>query len=229
IPIASQIDLDRFRRERDRVLKAAILRYRAGEHWWLNEAEQALSEKLNCDYERRDPWHEAIESYLKPREVVTVSEILRDCIKQDLEKQDRRSQMRAADVLRSIGWTKQRRRIDGERSHYWARPKIFPVPSAPTLNEGGKDGQDAYPEQLTVTLSRPSPQKTRSNFVILDRRIRDRPFNVGDIVRKLCSEGDTVFRVVETFPSNTLAIQQTGEDTAQVVGTDEVMLAGGAT
>lgn len=60
-----RIDTDRLLRDRDRIWKAAVLAYKAGESNLLNTEQRAESERRNLRYEVEDPWEDYIREWLE--------------------------------------------------------------------------------------------------------------------------------------------------------------------
>jgi len=119
IPVRKGIDLHQLQRERDRIWAAAVTLYKAGEPWWLSQRDEELSAALISEYQIGDPWQEAITKYVAVLTVTTTEELLRDCIHLDLDKQGREAQMRVANILRAMGWTRERRSINGKQKWVW--------------------------------------------------------------------------------------------------------------
>jgi len=142
IPVSKRIDIDLLEQERDLIWAAAVAAYRAGEQWWLSDEDQALSNELNQEYMTQDPWANAVEAYLAEllTEEVTTERILDHCIKLDLEKQDKRAQMRVAGIMKQLGWEQTRRRVHGVRLRVWTRSEDI---KNSYFNEKGWDGRDS--------------------------------------------------------------------------------------
>ena len=59
-----QIDLDGLRRDRDQLFAEAVTRYRAGERWWLDGAEELALAKDETDARQdRDAWHDQVAQF----------------------------------------------------------------------------------------------------------------------------------------------------------------------
>lgn len=121
IPVRKKIDIAQLQHERDAIWGAAVAAYRAGESWWLSDDDQVLSEDLNQEYAMQDPWHEAVVSYVNDLHTPQVStrQILDGCLHIDLDKQDRRTQMRVAGIMKQLGWAQERRQVGGVRERFW--------------------------------------------------------------------------------------------------------------
>ena len=102
-----RIPVEILRQERDRLWAAAVHAYRRGEMNWLTPLEEKRNALLNKRYEiEEDSWVEVIAHYLETKDETTVGTILGDCLKIELGKHDRSSQMRVAEVLKKLGWGK---------------------------------------------------------------------------------------------------------------------------
>lgn len=104
IPVQQKIDLRQLQQERDYIWVAAAAAYKAGELWWLPDAEEQQSAELVSEYQISDPWQEVIADFVEFKTEVTTTDILQDCIHLDLEKQDRTHKMRVASILQYLGW-----------------------------------------------------------------------------------------------------------------------------
>lgn len=123
----TEIDLPAAEAVRDALWAEAVVAYRAGERWWL-DSDGLLREAASAQESRfqADAWEDRIAEVLepaiwKPHEPVTVGSVLR-AIGVETARQDRAAQMRVAACLRRLGWTLQRRRIEGTVTRVYERP-----------------------------------------------------------------------------------------------------------
>ncbi|MDB9529077.1 VapE family protein [Oscillatoria sp. CS-180] len=125
IPVKQPIDMTCLIAERDRLWAAAVALYYAGYQWWLTADEEALSAAFNEDYRTEDPWLVAITRYLKENACgeITISELLTHALHIELCDQSRGDQMRAGEILRTLGWIRTRCTIGGTRKRVWVRPE----------------------------------------------------------------------------------------------------------
>lgn len=90
----------------------------------LDEALQEVpeySEPQKKDAENH-PWLFVIQEYIGRREVVTISQVLDECLHIDPSIQEKRHQMLVSEILKHLGWTRDTRRIDGRPSKVWVNP-----------------------------------------------------------------------------------------------------------
>lgn len=111
-----QFDVDALKKELRQLWAEAVHRYRAGEKWYLDDAKLVFAAAKVQDAARaRDAWEEPVAKWLakKPAgEGVTTHDVLRGCVftleermaHSDDEMRD--AELRIANVLRSLGWTK---------------------------------------------------------------------------------------------------------------------------
>ncbi|NEO86177.1 MAG: hypothetical protein F6J87_18260 [Spirulina sp. SIO3F2] len=141
-----KIPVEQLAVERDRLWAAAYAEYQGwverGRNnaecpWWLSDDERKDAAAVAAEFTRRDPWHDAIAAFVQFRQEVTVSEILTECIEQDLARQDGYQASRVAEVLRQLGWKSHRLRRGDKRPTVWLPPKLdHPVqPGSPALSE----------------------------------------------------------------------------------------------
>lgn len=117
-------DLEGLRVGRDRLWAEALVRYRAGETWWLDaEAEQARVEASEA-HRAVDSWEEPIRRWLElQREPFTIDEPLTSALGKELGRHETRDAMRVAGILGKLGLVKSRRRVGTERHVLWSRPE----------------------------------------------------------------------------------------------------------
>ena len=136
------IDLDALRRDRDQLWAEAVVRYREGAIWWIDDRD--LIAAANVEQEARvhpDAWHCLIERWLvfEQRQVnrgyagfddwqteeteraqslndVSVAEILAQAIRIEPGKWTRGDQMRVTAYLKANGWEKYQVRTGGRKS-----------------------------------------------------------------------------------------------------------------
>jgi predicted P-loop ATPase len=108
VPVAQKIDLRKLKENRDAIWGAAVQCYLNKEAWFLNTQEEMLRQELNKEYQKEEPWYEAIANHCLTRNITTTAEILQRLLDIPLAKQDKFSQMRVTDVLRSLGWVKKK-------------------------------------------------------------------------------------------------------------------------
>ena len=119
-------------RDRDRIWKAAILAYRAGEKPMLSLENQELSNQQNKGYLPEDMWSSKLDKWLlgvneygpdkEPNEYFTTLDALKGVGFNSLEvKLGRREEMRMAALLQTKGFLKddQQKTINGVRGYYW--------------------------------------------------------------------------------------------------------------
>lgn len=123
-----QVRLEELAAVRDQLLAEAVRLYRAGERTYPTlEQEREL---FKPEQDRRmvaHPWFDAIEDHLAQHtfETVSVAEIVSECLGIKLDKvnpQGSESQ-KVGQILKSLGWTKQRMSEGAGRGWRWVRPK----------------------------------------------------------------------------------------------------------
>ena len=172
VPVKKRINLELLSQERDRIWAAAVALYRSGYSVFLSDEEETTASECNETYQSEDPWLPKIVSYLRNNHLDEVStpELLSQALEIEPGRQNKRDQMRASDVLKSLGWSAQRKMINGVRRRLWVAPQNEPVSNAvPTTNPQTNDESDVsqsekpLPENVTETLDsldRSNPPKT---------------------------------------------------------------------
>ncbi|MDZ4875186.1 MAG: hypothetical protein CLLPBCKN_004582 [Chroococcidiopsis cubana SAG 39.79] len=121
IPVQKGVDLHQLQQERDRIWAAAVTLYKAGEPWWLSQKEEELSSDLISEYQIVDPWQEAIARFVADCTIITTEQVLRDCIDLALEKRGKETENRVGAILKQLGWTRERRSINGKQKRVWVQ------------------------------------------------------------------------------------------------------------
>ena len=121
------IRIDELRRDRDQLWAEAIVRFRAGESWWIDSAElgATAADEQSQRYDE-DAWQPIIEEWLQDRDHVTVEQILRNCVNKEPRDWTQGDKTRVARCLRAIGWTRKRAPKDDQGHREW---RYCPGPS----------------------------------------------------------------------------------------------------
>jgi putative DNA primase/helicase len=115
------VDIQALARDRDQLWAEAVSRYRADESWWLNPALETLRAEAAADYEHEDPWTKAIEHHLGLAQgKTTLAEVMAD-LEIPKGQSTRAAGMRAASVMRSLGWKRRRTRSGSSKVREWYR------------------------------------------------------------------------------------------------------------
>ncbi|MHB8359232.1 MAG: virulence-associated E family protein [Thermoplasmataceae archaeon] len=127
LAIERRLDLRLLQIDRDNFWAEATAAYHLGEEWWLGPDEATGLSRQQADFEQAadDSWAEIVGGWLASttREIVTVRAVLEEAIKMPAREIGRSDEMRAAAVLRNLGWAKGRRRqAEGVRVVPWVRP-----------------------------------------------------------------------------------------------------------
>lgn len=122
VPVAHRIDRDALQHARDQLWAEARAAYDAGEPWWFDHAHEEQRELANIAFEADDSWLEVARDFLASPLIqsVTIGQVLGDALKIDAARRDRSAEMRAARVLKRLGW-KRERQSDGERNWHYVR------------------------------------------------------------------------------------------------------------
>lgn len=118
------IDLAGIKAEREQLFAEAVVRFKAGEDWYVTPKDMTLEEQ---EARREvDEWQDRIEDYitrLGNHGYCTLLQVAEDALKFDIKNIDLRVQRRVASILTVLGWEKSTKRLDGETKRVW-RPKI---------------------------------------------------------------------------------------------------------
>lgn len=126
------IDVPAIRANREQLFAEAVARFKrvpldcplagrvvVGADWWNIPTEEAEEEQQRRFQE--DSWAAHVADYLGLRDEVRIGEILTEGLKIEIGKVKRTDELRAASVLRSLGWEKTDARRDGKVVKIWQR------------------------------------------------------------------------------------------------------------
>ncbi len=121
----TKIDIDALKRDRDQLWAEAVVRYQAGEDWWLDEDEEAIAathaDKRSIEQQedtfalKIDAWYRSMEVPARPVEV-TMSDVAERALGIPIERLYKVSHS-IAEAFESLGFT---RRKQGHR--FWVAP-----------------------------------------------------------------------------------------------------------
>ena len=122
---ANPIDTPTLLTERDAIWAAAVAAYRAGEPNYLPpELAQQVNHE-NESYLVENPWTPAVIQWLESRmfgEHITTERILVEAVEKPVERQTRADQMAVAEILRTLGYQRNRAMMAGQRAWRWSKP-----------------------------------------------------------------------------------------------------------
>jgi len=121
VAVTCPINTDGLAEKRDQLLAEAVHRYRAGEHWWPDDAFE--QEHIQPEQEARfeaDAWETAIEDYLRDQRKVTVLEVARTALSMETAKLGTADQRRITGILERLGWRRASQR--GAKGVRWWVP-----------------------------------------------------------------------------------------------------------
>lgn len=107
--LIDRIPVERLVEHRDQLWAEAVAAYDAGEPWWFtDQADEVARERANQQFQEHDSWEDPISAYLSSPlfATTTMTEVLEGALKIDIARHDRASQMRAARILKQLGWSR---------------------------------------------------------------------------------------------------------------------------
>jgi predicted P-loop ATPase len=121
---SNPIDTPTLLTERDAIWAAAVAAYRAGEPNYLPpELAQQVNHE-NEGYLVENPWTPAVIQWLEARmfgEHITTERILVEAVEKPIERQTRADQMAVAEILRTLGYQRNRAMVAGQRAWRWSK------------------------------------------------------------------------------------------------------------
>jgi len=117
------VDAARIEADRDQLWAEALVWWRTGSQWWLTEVRAAELEEESGAFQAGDPWDQPVRKWIDQRRApFTITDILSGPLEKEIGRLNRADQMRLAGMLKAIGCTKVRRRVEGVRGWYWLPP-----------------------------------------------------------------------------------------------------------
>lgn len=124
---------------RDQLWAEAVVAYRAGERWWLEDESAAQAEQE--DRMEVDVWEGPVSTYLdqvardagpllRERAYVTLQDVLEEALNLTVREQGRGEQMRASAILKRLRWERKSIWLEGG-GRSWRY--LAPVPTVPTF------------------------------------------------------------------------------------------------
>jgi len=100
-----RVDTDALARDRDQLFAEAVAHYREGTRWWPDADFEAqhIQPEQDSRFEA-DAWEGEIETYLRGKNRVMVTEVAREALHLDLPKIGTAEQRRIAAALQRLGW-----------------------------------------------------------------------------------------------------------------------------
>lgn len=125
--LCGRIDLEGLTRDRDQLWAEAAHLYQHGEHWWPEgDAQRAMLREEQEARQVDDPWETPIQDFLLGKSQATPTQILKEALGIELERQGRREQTRIGILMQRLGWTRKRDRAGfgmcGKLATYYEAP-----------------------------------------------------------------------------------------------------------
>ena len=117
------INLPELQRDVHQLWAEAVVAFKGGERWWLEENGSRALEQAQEAHRQRDSWEDAIAVWLiRAPGQFTISDVLKDAIGKEPDSQTRSDCMRSAAILHGLGCSKlQRVRINGRQIYPWTK------------------------------------------------------------------------------------------------------------
>jgi predicted P-loop ATPase len=127
VTVDGMIEVDDLLLNRDAIWAAAVLAYRAGCPNHLTREQEAQVASDNVNYQVESPWVSPVREWLaSPRNAgtpITTEILLTEGIGKPVERQSRADQMEIGRILRELGLTQRRQRVNGALKRLWFRPQ----------------------------------------------------------------------------------------------------------
>jgi predicted P-loop ATPase len=130
-------DLAAIARDREQLFGEALARYRAGETWWLDRAQEAQLVAAQRQFTVPEAWEEALRPWVATQEApFTVEDAMREGLGIAVERWDKKKRQRTGLALSRLGCVRSRPVDENdERPRCWSRP--------PSMDGGESDASAA--------------------------------------------------------------------------------------
>lgn len=116
--LVAGIDVARLAEDRSQIWAEAVHLYKSGEQWWLTDEEEILARKEQEKRQEQEPWADAIDEIVAGKSKILLGAVM-DVLNLPRSQQNKASQARVADYLRSIGWERKKDRFPGFKETKW--------------------------------------------------------------------------------------------------------------
>lgn len=159
VAVGDTLDIELLKSWRDQLWAEAVVAYRAGEQWWLNEEQEQELEGERTQYERQDAWLGPIAEYLVGKSEVRVEEILTEVFLYPEGAIRRGEQMRVAACLKALKWKQSPNRRGAKKLRYYvpgpgaAQEPAVSSPGTPAGDSRSKDTAQTPPPAVPAAKS----------------------------------------------------------------------------
>jgi predicted P-loop ATPase len=132
-------DIAALERDVEQLWAEALVDFRDGKPWWFtDEKSHSAAADIQADRYVADAWDDKIVAYLGKDKTTTISDILTDVFEIRLKDQDRGVQMRVANCLKFLKWSRRRRTTDASGHRLWEYVAPEPTPEVGTEQPAGQ-------------------------------------------------------------------------------------------
>lgn len=125
IEVQDEIPTEKVKADRDKIWKAAMAAYRAGEPVRLSAADEKHSAERNKAHELEDPWLSKVETWLERNpdmKSFATSKALTESQCRSETSISKSDSMRMAQQLKVLGWVRDKHQSGPSRERLWRRP-----------------------------------------------------------------------------------------------------------
>ena len=137
------INLKLIEEQREQLFAEAVARFKAGETW--HEMPAGITAQEQESRRQVDEWEQIVADFLTDRKAASTRDVA-DFLKIDTAKLDMVLQKRIANVMRTLGWERERMRVEGGRMRWMWKPEELPFAEEPEgKGELQLAGEEPYP------------------------------------------------------------------------------------
>ena len=119
-----KMNFDWTQHNREQLWAEAVVAYKNGEKWWLEDETQEALNTQSSEFRQYDPWQEILERYITHNGInCSTTDLMEQALKLEKYQMTKVSEMRVADIMRQLGYERVRRRVFGDRKYVWVEMK----------------------------------------------------------------------------------------------------------
>ena len=119
-----KMDTDWTEHNRSQLWSEAVVAYKNGEKWYLENETQEELDKQSSDFRQFDPWYEIVDRYVRSNGLnLSTTDLMEQGLKLEKYQMTRAAEMRVGDIMRQLGFDRVRRRVFGDRKYIWIEPE----------------------------------------------------------------------------------------------------------
>lgn len=115
VKVGAKIDTQGIKKAREQIWAHAVMAYKNGEQWWLDDYADKLARSQQDKRLASDEWMGRIETYLEGKDAVSITQVAADALQIEVKSIGRAEQNRITSILATLGYERDGKFTSGER------------------------------------------------------------------------------------------------------------------